>query len=146
MVKHILVLLGLLLGLVACGGDVETPAPDVTEPTAYPGPARPTVTSIPEGYPAPTEPALPEAYPAGATVWVLRPLGEQCVDPETYEYAEVDEAVAALEAAGVEVVASETVSLVVCEACDCPTSEHFRAQIAAEDLATAETLGWYREP
>jgi hypothetical protein len=76
---------------------------------------------------------------------MLRPLGQQCEDPATFEYEDVDEATTALEDAGVEVLGSEAVSLAVCTACNCPTSEHFRVQIRARDLGIAQDLGWIRE-
>lgn len=148
----------LLFMLAACSGGPQ-PDPTATSPSAPTEPAGAAPTDTPQGYPAapapteapgdypaaPTQAAAPNGYPADMPVWVLLPLGEQCVDPETYEYADLQAAVGALEDVGVEVMASETVELGVCEACDCPTSEHFRVQIQAQDLAGAESLGWSRE-
>jgi hypothetical protein len=78
-------------------------------------------------------------------VWILRPYGEQCEDSSTYLYQDEKEAAQALEEQGVTVLDMETVGLMVCEACGCPTSEHFRLQISAQDLAAAEALGWTQE-
>src|SRR5690606_19136967 len=112
-----------------------TPVPDATSDT----PSDPAATDRPDDYPVPTplqEPTRPEGYPEPEVfptltpkypasedargVWVLRPLGVQCTEPSTYEFATIDDAVAALEEAGVEVLESEMVSLAVCESCDCP--------------------------
>jgi hypothetical protein len=159
--------LGLLLlvaVLVACGpagvpegatteapeGDVA-PRPTVTSGPApeseteaeegYPAPRAATAT--PEGYPAPPTAAPREAYPsADGTVWVIQPVGVQC---EGDKYETLQEAVTELEEASVTVSASQSTSLMVCQACGCPTSEHFRVQIAAEDLDTAADLGWTAE-
>ena len=154
--KSIYVLLGLisLVALVACSGNVGvgTPQPPsggatatapVLSTDAYP--PQPTATPLPEDYPAPSPQAPPTDYPADMQVWLLRPMGQQCVDPATYEFANLDAAIEALEEAGIEVLASEAVELSVCESCDCPTSEHFRVQIGAEDLAVAQSMGWFQE-
>lgn len=162
----------LVVALVACGGNEPTPQPQATEapalepantqpaateqspavpaatalPDDYPVPTTPT---LPAGYPIPATPTLPANYPAGVTgplLWIIRPLGQQCSEASSYEFAVVDEAVAALTAAGVEVYNAEMISLAVCESCDCPTSEHFRVQIDPSDLATAVSLGWQAEP
>lgn len=162
----------LLIFLVACNPGVPEEDP-TTEPSERSTPARddtsdtpeaPVATDRPVGYPSPTplrEPTRPPGYPEPEVyptltpkypaaedargVWILRPLGVQCTDPSTYEFATIDDAVAALEAAGVEVLESEMVSLAVCESCDCPTSQHFRALIDPEDLATAVSEGWEPE-
>ena len=146
-----------VLFLAACGGNTGTlpptpPGGTATAPLPATGgyPAQPTPTPLPpEGdYPAPAEPEpteAPTAYPADKEVWILRPLGQQCADPQAYEFADLEAAVQALEQNGVEVLNSEVVNLPVCQACDCPTSEHFRAQIRAEDLAAAEDAGWFLE-
>lgn len=124
-----------------------TPIP--TTDTAYPGPQA-VNTPPPAAYPiqptaAPAQPnaAYPEAN--GETMWIMRPLGQQCVDPSTYTYPDLATAVAALINANITVLASEEVALMVCEACDCPTSEHFRALINTSDYAAAQTLGWVAE-
>ncbi len=144
--------------LVACGGGEPAPptatppptppltptAPPTSTPDGYPPP--PTPVPLPTGYadqPAPEVP--PSGYPAGDAIWVLRARGEQCTDESAFEYQTLDDAVAALTAAGAAVMAAETVGLMVCEACSCPTSEHYRAQIAADELETALSLGWYLE-
>lgn len=124
---------------------VETPssAAPVPERTATPGdyPARPTTAASESAYPAaPEESAPPSAYPADEPVWVVFPQGEQCADESTY--TSLSEAVSALEEAGVNVISSETVELMVCQACGCPTSEHYRVQISGEDVPTVRSLGW----
>lgn len=113
----------------------QPPTPTPVTAEEYPGPASNT--------PQPT--SEPTAYPADKEVWVVRPLGQQCVDPATYEFADLDAAMQSLEEAGVEVLASEEVIRPVCQACDCSTSEHFRVQLLARDLAVAESLGWFQE-
>ncbi|MCZ7668709.1 MAG: hypothetical protein M5U34_16690 [Chloroflexi bacterium] len=35
-----------------------------------------------------------------------------------------------------------TTELMVCSACDCPTSAHYRAEINAADMNKATALGW----
>lgn len=145
-----------LLLLAGCGpGAAGTPtvAPDGASPTAplisteaYP--ARPTPTPFPEGYPDPAslEPTPePTGYPADMEVWIVRPLGQQCVDPSTYEFEDLEAAVQSLTEADVEVLSSEEVTKPVCEACDCSTSEHYRVQIRAEDLSIAQSMGWFQE-
>lgn len=127
------------------GGEATATAPQ-TATDAYP--SLPTPTPSGADYPAPAIPptvAPPTAYPADMELWMLRPMGQQCVDAETYAYEDVDEAVEALEEAGVDVLAAEEMSRPVCAGCDCPTSEHFRVQIRAQDLVVAEDLGWFQE-
>lgn len=163
--KYVTLLISLiaLLLLAACGAADPAPAtPDAdATPTAPPAdqpqvapedtptaegyPAAPAATEQTEAYPAAEAPAEPTGYPADMMVWVQQPWGTQCADSETYTYADLEEAVTALEDAGVAVQASETVELAVCQACDCPTSEHFRVQISAQDIEQAQTLGWTRE-
>lgn len=149
-----------LLLLAACNGPEEPNANDPTPfispsltpiPTtdpAYPGP-QVVNTPPPAAYPIQPTPALvqPNAYPGadGETMWVVRPLGQQCVDPSTYTYPDLSTAVAALTNAGITVLSSEEIALMVCEACDCPTSEHFRVLINNSDYAAAQTLGWVAE-
>ena len=112
---------------------------------SYPGPALPTPTTLPEGYDVPpTTPALnpyPEA--SGSLIWVLKPVGEQCAEaPAT---PELQTAVADMVALGIPVEASEMTDLIVCSACGCPTSAHFRLQIDSVYLGNAEALGWFVE-
>jgi hypothetical protein len=167
--KYYIVSLLLLLVLAACGPSAQTPTPDAGQParstptsdpslvnpntggqtnqTGYPPPP-PTLTPFPEGYPVPPtiEPVNP--YPAAVdseAVWVLHPLGQQCADTSTYTYANVQEARAGLTAAGITVYDMTTVELMVCQACECPTSTHYRAQIAAADRQKATALGWQEE-
>jgi hypothetical protein len=167
-----ILLLILLTVIVSCNSPEIDPEPTQVAPTTeiqsestVPAvmtvlPA-PTETPLPENYPAPTPiptytpnpdyPALPTLtpkYPAGESnvrVWMLRPLGIQCSEPNDYLYATLEEAVDALEAAGVEVIDAEMVSLPVTESCDSPTSEHFRALINASGLDTAVSLDWIPE-
>ena len=118
-------------------------APATATPEAYP--LQPAPTPVPDDYPAaPATIAPPTAYPADERISILRPLGNQCQDEEAYRYATLEEAVTDLEEAGVEVFASEMTSLMVCEACDCPTSEHFQAEILRANLTAAQALGWYQ--
>ncbi len=143
--RSLLIMILFALLLAACNGDAPeeeeepiarpTPTTDVVAPTpdseAYP-PARPQPTAPADGYPA-----------ADAQGWVIRPVGEQCAD--TLAYPTSDSAVADLEAAGVEILAVEETELLVCEACGCPTSAHYRVLVSGEDLPTAYSLGWQRE-
>jgi hypothetical protein len=64
---------------------------------------------------------------------------------EDADYADLQEAVAALIAAGVPVYETGMVDLIVCAACGCPTSAHYRVQISQSDLVNAEALGWSAE-
>lgn len=154
----------LLLLLAACSSGTNEPdiTLEATEPVVlpttdsggYPAPDLLVSTPLPDAYPIPTaplsQPAYPEAvspYPdaEGETMWIVRPLGQQCVDPTTYIYPDLATAAAALTSAGVTVLASEELALMVCEACDCPTSEHFRVLINTSDYGLAEPLGWTPE-
>ncbi len=115
----------------------------------YPPPP-PTATPYPENYPVPATPTPYNPYPAAETgeagnVWVLHPLGRQCADTSTYTYPNQQDARADLTAAGITVYQMETVELMVCQACDCPTSTHYRAQINGADLNKAVNLGWQAE-
>lgn len=116
--------------------DPSYPGPE--EPAGYPGPVNEP------GYPAPLIPTpTPDSYPAGTMFWITHPAGLQCEQPLIYP--ELDDAIAALEEIGVTVVKSEAIGMMVCEACGCPTSEHYRVHIDAADLQAAITLGWVRE-
>lgn len=132
----------------------ETPAPGPTDtPDGYPAPATPTPenypapptpTQLPEGYPTPGAPegAAPDAYPTDEQLLVSRPMGEQCAEPGASEYATLDEAVNGLTGAGVRVFSARMANRIVCEACGCPTSEHFEMIIHPDDAGLAEGLGW----
>jgi hypothetical protein len=162
-----------LLLLSACRG-AATPEVPAATPPPYPGPApalpdrdpypvRPTPTSLPAPYPSLEEPAptsTPPAQatlaaadqpvpagtdPAGEAIWLLRPWGIQCEEPAGFEYRDVHAAAAALDEAGIEVLAAESVELMVCQACGCATSEHFRVLIPAAGLSQALDLGWMQE-
>lgn len=166
-VKKYILFSGLVLMLLitACGGDTaETPTAEVEPLATEPAPALPTFDAVqpepgypgPEtaeplpgspdssGYPAPP-PATPapESYPEGTLFWMIHPVGLQC--EESPIYPQIEDAISALEEQGVEVLRSEPVSMLVCEACGCPTSEHYRVQIEAGDLETAIAIGWTRE-
>ncbi len=121
-------------------------APSATSaPDDYPSPPTPSGSFLPEGYPVP--PTLPPKYPSDVEgqVWIMRPLGLQCTEATTYEFPTLNDAVRSLEDAGIEVFGAEVVGLMVCESCECPTSEHYRVQIGVENLATAIQMGWSAE-
>ncbi|MCL4868243.1 MAG: hypothetical protein KJ063_04680 [Anaerolineae bacterium] len=149
----------LLLTLVACGGGTSNEpdaVPTLIEPAAlptlsndsYPAPIMPTPFN-PDGYPGGLYPTIEVVSPypgvTGQTIWILRPLGQQCMDPESHTYPNLAAAVTALTNAGVTVLEARDERLMVCEACDCPTPEHFRARINLSDYGKATPLGWYRE-
>jgi hypothetical protein len=146
--KYSLLLLIIALLLAACNGDAteeEQPTPRPTPTTGESDPTEPT----PDAYPVeePTEPAS-SGYPAegseAAEIWVVLPQGAQCA--ESLAYPTADSAVADLEAAGVEPLAVEETELLVCEACGCPTSAHYRVLLSSDDVPTAISLGWQVEP
>lgn len=127
--------------------------PPVEEPEADPEtgsdaesyPAPPTTTPFPDDYPVPTLSPTLDPYPAAeGSIWIIRPVGEQCAEQD--DYPDLQAAISDLITVGVEVSESETVDLPVCMACGCPTSAHFRVQIDAADLSNAELLGWTEEP
>lgn len=117
--------------------------PSLAPTSALAYPIDPTPT-IPSAYPA-QPPPLPtsNAYPIDEEIWILRAAGEQCEEPLTYP--DVESATSALEGVGVAVLETEEVSLGVCSACGCPTSEHYRVKIISGDFAKAQPLGWVRE-
>jgi hypothetical protein len=136
----LLLLLIIAFIIAACNGDgaeEETPA----RPTPTTEGINPTP---PGGYPPePTEPVT-SGYPAEVTeAWMVIPAGKQCA--ESLAYPSAESAVAVLEQAGVTILAVEETELVVCEACDCPTSAHYRVLLAAEDFPAAMSLGWRPE-
>lgn len=153
--KRVLLLLPVFLALflVACGRQAvpeleeRTPsAVDVPiatgEPDVYPPPSSfPPSAAYPE---MPAEP-VPNPYPDDGEITLLHAWGTQCVDPSLYDYADLEAAIADLEAAGVEVLDSGLTTLPVCEACRCATPEHFRVRINLVDIPRAEALGWFRE-
>ena len=114
--------------------------PPTVEPTSYPAPPTPTPPGIDAGYPAFTPEPTIDPYPGGL-VKVMHPMGQQC---EEATLPDLSAAIGSLEEAGIAVVAAEEIALNVCEACSCPTSEHFRVQINVEDLDRALELGWQR--
>lgn len=125
---------------------VPSPYPEPEETVAYPPPDDDGGYPAPgdqAGYPAP--PALspaPDPYPGGV-VWILHPVGKQCEDGG--KFADLAAAVASLEEIGVVVGEAEEVERLVCQACDCPTSEHYRLQIDPADLSRTLRLGWTQE-
>lgn len=119
------------------------PAPITTPEEAYPV-IVPTPTIMDEDYPAPPSPVPPsegDAYPSTENaVWVLFPVGEQCSDAS--RYPDLVTAVADLTAAGITIYESEVTDLIVCSACGCPTSAHYRVSIDDAQLETAQALEW----
>lgn len=136
----------------------DSDAGPVLEPAAT-APAMPTAEPLPEDYPppAPLEPTYPPDYPApptpmptvnpypGGMIWIIRPVGIQCEDGTAPGYGDLRESVATLTAAGLRVVDSEIVELMVTTSCGSPTSAHYRIQINADDLDSALSMGWDRE-
>lgn len=119
----------------APGGEESYPAP----------PLPPPPTPLPEGYVVPTPLPTLNPYPeaTGNLIWILKPVGEQCA--ETPTTPDLQTAVADMIAFGIPVEASEMTDLIVCEACGCPTSAHFRLQIDSGYLGNAQVLGWFPE-
>jgi hypothetical protein len=151
-----LIFLFIALLSVACSATPQQTTPTLpaesTQPPAgatrpaYPDPTgedaiTPTAAAYPEApSPAPTV----DAYP-GDLVWVIRPVGIQCETETAPGYGTLSEAVATLSAAGINIFASETIELQVTTVCGSPTSEHYRVQIGADQLATVEGMGWTAE-
>ena len=102
----------------------------------------PTLTPLPDGYPTPADAEAADPYPAGDQLLISKPLGTQCSDPATFEYANLNAAVNALIANGIRVYSARITNRMVCEACTCPTSEHFEMIVNPEDAAAAVNLGW----
>ncbi|MCP5097268.1 MAG: hypothetical protein GY943_17110 [Chloroflexi bacterium] len=100
-------------------------------------------TPIPQdGYPAPVIPTH-NPYPVvEGNVWIVFPVGEQCADAANGRYEDLTAAVAGLTAAGITVTDSEITELLVCSACGCPTSAHYRVEIDGTQLSTALSLDW----
>ena len=158
--------LWLMLLVSACGGGettvtatplpttapaLDTPSGDIApRPTitpdmggsGYPAPTIPEPTPFPEGYPVPSPVTeLLNPYPEVAGfVWMMHPAGLQC--ESSLVYGTLEEALQALQGAGVTAQNGRSTNLNVCAACNCPTSLHYQAQIATADVAKAETLGW----
>ena len=120
-------------------------APQPDTPEAYP--PQPTAVPQTESYPAPAEPvATIDPYPEAVDgfIWMLLPVGVQCEDDASL-YTDLQDAVAGLTAVNVSTGQSETTELMVCSACGCPTSAHYRVQVSVEDVGAAQSLGWTRE-
>ena len=111
-----------------------------TSPTAYPVQEIPTIPRSDTAYPIPEPLPTENPYPGGLAV-ILHPVGRQCEEPI---FPELADATAALEDAGIAVMAAEQIALNVCNSCSCPTSEHYRVQISPDDLQKATELGWTR--
>jgi len=113
--------------------------------SSYPPPL-PSPTPFPEGYPAAPSLSTVDPYPAQeGSVWILHPVGVQCSDPSEYKYQTEQDVIADLTAVGITVQQITLTELMVCSACDCPTSTHYRVQIPAADLSKAEALEWTAE-
>lgn len=159
-----------LFALTACGSSIPTtmapenesdssnqvrptptsmnhPVESTALPVPYPG-APATAVPIKEGYPAAQEiyPTI-DPYPVGesSTVWILHPVGVQCEDSSSSKYQSEQDVKAGLTAAGITVNNVATVDLMVCQACGCPTSIHYRAEINESNLDKAIALGWTPE-
>ena len=122
----------------------DAPYPAPTTAGAYPGPDQPTAiptATLPAGYPEPPTP-LPtiDPYPGGVAVIAI-PAGIQCEDPA---FNSLQEALATLEESGITVLSATEEELLVCTACNCPTSLHYKVTIAPEELAAALAIGWQR--
>jgi hypothetical protein len=130
----------------AATATVPTPDPEPDDTSGYPPPGETDAYPAPPdqaGYPAPpSPPPAPDPYPSGI-VWIVRAAGEQCED--SLRFVDLASAVASLEENGITVNEAEGVELMVCQACGCPTSEHYRLQIDPVDLDQAMRLGWFRE-
>jgi hypothetical protein len=108
-------------------------------------PAAPAPANVqPEGYPAPELMPTYDPYPgldaADRQSVMMIAAGTQCEDPLTYPTEQ--DAVAALEAAGITVYESTTMELMVIASCGSPTSTHYQVLIDADKQAEAEQLGW----
>ncbi len=161
----------MLLLFAACGPEQPEPVePTAVPPTEPANSPRPTVTNVPDdSYPTPDADssldgyslmavtAVPDDYPvvealptrdsypdSGEYIWVAIPMGKQCSDAVTYPTER--DAEDALVEEGIAVHETKTVDLMVCTACDCPTSTHYLMQILATDEAKAEELGWAIAP
>lgn len=121
-------------------------APQPDAPEAYP--AQPTAVPQTDSYPAPAAPvATINPYPGAVDgfIWMLLPVGVQCED-DASPYTDLQDALAGLTAVSVQTAQSEITELMVCSACGCPTSAHYRVQVSVEDVNAAQSLGWNREP
>jgi hypothetical protein len=141
-----LTILVLILALSACSGSTDSePTKESKKPTEEAAPALPTLdTSLVEpNFPLPTgsdaypNPKDPSGYPPPAPIMTSTPYA--------YPDGTIDDAVENLEENGVAVISAEAVSMMVCQACGCPTSEFYRVNIDAYDLTTAISIGWNRE-
>jgi hypothetical protein len=160
---HVSLLIMMMTITAACGPATETgepatvpagvleaatqPAPVAATdaPEAYP--SQPTAVPQTDGYPAPAAPvATIDPYPGAVDgfIWMLLPVGVQCED-DASPYTDLQDALAGLTAVSVQTGQSEITELMVCTACGCPTSAHYRVQVSIEDVGAAQSLGWKRE-
>ncbi|HSH01749.1 MAG TPA: hypothetical protein VLL52_04460 [Anaerolineae bacterium] len=167
-INRLITLLFLTIFLVACANadnePVATPNPDNANPNPPVNPTTetdtdtplPTATSLPSDYPPatpvppPTTNLNPDAYPDMAdTVWILRPQQQQQCNEDgsavPFTYSDLDAAVMDLQTNGIVVNDATVTNLLVCEACTCPSSTHYRANINRTNLDAAENLGWFTE-
>jgi hypothetical protein len=131
-------------------GDSSTfPRPTITPESgseveadeSYPAPG-PELIGPPDAYPvAPELESVPNPYPALAGMtWIIIPAGVQCEEDKVYK--NLDEAVAGLKGAGIVVNDMGSISLNVAAVCGAPSSQHYLAQVADDDVSKAEDLGW----
>lgn len=150
------------------------PLPEITaEAEDYP--AAPVGTAVPEGYSTTTLPTRdpypggeePDANAESGleeapveevvidiefatlrngteTAWVVVSAGVQC-EPEEKLFADINEAGDALIEADVAVYDAVVESRMVCAACGCPESAHYRLEIDAEAVETAVDLGFVED-
>ena len=126
----------------------QPPLPEPTNPAleeSYPPP--PPAPPVSDGYPEPPPPvATIDPYPEAVDgfIWMLLPVGIQCED-DAIQYNDLQDAVAGLTAVNAQTGQSEITELVVCSACGCPTSTHYRVQVNVDSVSAAQSLGWERE-
>ena len=122
-----------------------TPRAEGDTDDAYP--ALPEPTLIPDGYPVAEPLPTRDPYPGvDETAAIVHPVGEQCGEPAEFRYADMQDATADLISAGIEVLSSTTISLIVTDVCGGPTSSHYLMVIDAADLEAAEAIDWTLMP
>lgn len=138
------------------------PTAETEEDGGYPAPPT-SQTPLPEGYPA--KPTAVSPYPAPVTeseilpqpevdfatlpsdtetAWVVAPSGVQC-EPESSQFKDIVAAVEALNEVDVDVYDGVTESRIVCAACGCPESTHYRLLIEKAKVDIATDLGFIPE-
>lgn len=131
------------------GGELPTEGDNDLSPRPTVTPELPVDEALPTGYEiTPVSPVqletvggYPEEFPY---VWLVKPVGEQCSE-EDEPKTSLSSEVSALQDAGAIVSSTGNTYLIVCEACGCPTSEHYRVRVNKEDLELAQSLGWLEE-